>query len=71
MFIRNRTTLHLNNQKIESIINENLSYFCDMKDPRIERRKLHPLDNIIFITIAAVLCGAETWEDLEDFGYAK
>jgi len=42
-----------------------------MKDPRIDRKKLHPLDNIIFISIAAVLCGAETWEDLEDFGYAK
>jgi predicted transposase YbfD/YdcC len=42
-----------------------------MKDPRIERKKLHPLENIIFISIAAVLCGAETWEDLEDFGRAK
>jgi predicted transposase YbfD/YdcC len=42
-----------------------------MKDPRIVRGKLHPLENIIFISIAAVLCGAETWEDLEDFGYAK
>jgi predicted transposase YbfD/YdcC len=42
-----------------------------MKDPRIDRKKLHPLDNIIFISIAAVLCGAETWEDIEDFGYAK
>jgi predicted transposase YbfD/YdcC len=42
-----------------------------MKDPRIDRKKMHPLENIIFISIAAVLCGAETWEDLEDFGHAK
>jgi predicted transposase YbfD/YdcC len=42
-----------------------------MKDPRIDRRKLHPLENIIFIAIAAVLCGADTWEDLEDFGRTK
>jgi predicted transposase YbfD/YdcC len=42
-----------------------------MKDPRIERKKLHPLENIIFISIAAVVCGADTWEDLEDFGHAK
>jgi len=48
-----------------------LSYFCTMKDPRIDRKKLHPLENIIFISIASVLCGAETWEDIEDFGYAK
>lgn len=48
-----------------------LSYFCDMKDPRIDRKKLHPFENIIFISIAVVVCGAETWEDIEDFGQAK
>lgn len=48
-----------------------LSYFCTMKDPRIDRKKLHPLDNIVFISIAAVICGTETWEEIEDFGYAK
>jgi predicted transposase YbfD/YdcC len=42
-----------------------------MKDPRIDRKKLHPLENIIFISIAAVICNAETWEDIEDFGHAK
>jgi predicted transposase YbfD/YdcC len=42
-----------------------------MKDHRMDRRKLHPLDNLVFITIAAVLCGAETWEEIEDFGYVK
>jgi len=42
-----------------------------MKDPRIDRKKLHPLENIIFISIAAVLCGAETWEEIEDFGETK
>jgi len=28
-------------------------------DFRIDRRKLHPSENIIFITILAVICGAE------------
>jgi predicted transposase YbfD/YdcC len=42
-----------------------------MKDHRIDRGKMHPLDNIVFITIAAVLCGAETWEEIEDFGHVK
>ena len=32
-----------------------------MKDPRIDRKKTHSLENIIFISIAAVLCGSETW----------
>ena len=48
-----------------------LEYFCTMKDHRIDRSKMHPLENIIFITIAAVLCDAETWEEIEDFGYTK
>jgi hypothetical protein len=29
------------------------------------------LENIIFISLAAVICGAETWEEIEDFGYVK
>lgn len=48
-----------------------LSYFSTMEDPRIDRQKLHPLDNIIFISIAAIICGAETWEEIEDFGKVK
>jgi predicted transposase YbfD/YdcC len=48
-----------------------LSYFRTMKDPRIDRKKLHPLENIILISMAAVICGAETWEEIEDFGYVK
>ena len=48
-----------------------ISYFSDLADPRIERTKSHLLDDIIFIAIASVLCGAETWNDMEDFGKAK
>lgn len=48
-----------------------LKYFCTMKDHRIDRSKMHSLNNIIFITIAATLCGAETWEEIEDFGWVK
>ncbi len=48
-----------------------LSHFCEMKDPRINRKKSHPLENIILISIAAVICGAETWDEIEDFGYVK
>ena len=48
-----------------------ISYFGDLPDPRIERTKAHLLDDIIFIAISSVLCGAETWNDMEDFGKAK
>ena len=48
-----------------------LRFFAGIKDPRVERTKDHLLLDIIFITIAAVICGAETWNDIEAFGKAK
>jgi hypothetical protein len=39
-----------------------------IKDPRIERTKRHPLVSVLFIGICSVLCGAESWEQMEDFG---
>jgi hypothetical protein len=38
-------------------------YFKDVKDPRIERKKLYPLDEVIIITIVAFMSMAEGWED--------
>jgi hypothetical protein len=31
----------------------------------------HILEDIIFITIAAVICGAETWNEIEAYGESK
>lgn len=39
-----------------------------IKDPRIDRTKRHPLVSVLFIGICSVLCGAESWEQMEDFG---
>jgi hypothetical protein len=30
-----------------------------VQDPRVERTKLHPLENVVTIAIGAVICGAE------------
>lgn len=48
-----------------------LSYFSKMNDPRVERTKYHKLDDIVFIAIASVLSGAETWNDMEEYGVQK
>ena len=48
-----------------------LSYFASMHDPRVERTRDHLLEDIVFITIAAVICTAETWNEIEDLGNAK
>jgi len=42
-----------------------------MKDHRINRKKRHPLENIIAITISAIICNAETWEEVSFFGEDK
>lgn len=48
-----------------------VSHFEELEDPRIERTKLHALEDIIFLSICAVVAGAEGWEDIEEFGRAK
>lgn len=48
-----------------------LSYFSSLTDPRVERTRNHNLEDILFIAIASVICGAESWNDMEEFGKAK
>lgn len=48
-----------------------LQFFAGIKDPRVERTKDHLLIDIMYITIAAVICGAESWYDIEAFGKVK
>lgn len=48
-----------------------LIYFADMKDPRIERTKRHLMDDILFISIASVLSGVESWDEMEEYGKMK
>jgi len=40
-------------------------------DPRIERRKLHRLLEILAIAVCATICGAEGFSDFADFGRAR
>lgn len=48
-----------------------VSLFGEISDPRIDRKKLHQLGDILAISILAVICGAECWIDIEDFGVAR
>lgn len=45
--------------------------FSQIRDPRIERGKLHLLDDIFGLSLLAVICGAESWESIEVFGKSK
>lgn len=44
-----------------------VSYLNEVEDPRINRRKLHPLVSILVIYLCACICGREDWEELSDF----
>ena len=46
-------------------------YFATVEDPRIDRTKDHALLDIIIITLCAVICGAESWVAVEEFGTTK
>lgn len=48
-----------------------LAYFSGLTDPRVERTREHHLDDILFIAIASIICGAEGWNDMEEFGKSK
>jgi predicted transposase YbfD/YdcC len=45
--------------------------FEGITDPRIERHKLYSLNEVLFLTISAVISGCSGWEAIADFGKAK
>lgn len=48
-----------------------VEHFSSLKDPRIDRTKRHELMEILIIAICAVICGADTWVDIESYGKEK
>jgi predicted transposase YbfD/YdcC len=46
-------------------------HFSKVSDPRVDRTKEHKLIDLIAIAICAVICGAEGWTDIENFGNSK
>jgi len=48
-----------------------IKHFGKLEDPRIDRTKLHSLTDILTIAICAVICDADGWVDVENYGSAK
>jgi predicted transposase YbfD/YdcC len=48
-----------------------LEHFATVPDPRIARQRWHKLSDILVIAVCAVLCGAESYPAIEDFGYER
>jgi len=48
-----------------------IEHFKDLPDPRINRTKDHALIDVLVIAVCTLLCGGESFNDMEDFGCAK
>ena len=48
-----------------------VEHFAGLVDPRAERAQRHELLDIIVITICGVICGADNWVEIEEFGNAR
>jgi len=46
-------------------------HFADLQDPRVERTKRHKLLDIVVLAICGVICGADDWVSIQEFGEAK
>lgn len=46
-------------------------HFGRLPDPRRNQGKRHQLSDMILIAVCAVICAADDWHDVEDFGHAK
>ena len=51
--------------------NSVFTHFADLPDPRRPRGRLHVLGDLLTIALCAVVCGADGWAEVEQFGRAK
>lgn len=62
--MRKNTAQNTEPESLQSII-------AELPDPRVARTRYHRLDDILIISICAMLCGAESFEDMTLFGQMK
>ena len=48
-----------------------LEHFATIPDPRIERTREHPLPELLFIALCAVVSGADSFVEIEQWGLAR
>jgi len=46
-------------------------HFADIEDPRQASKVTYKLFDVLFLTLTAVMSGAEGWEEIEDFGHLR
>jgi predicted transposase YbfD/YdcC len=58
-------------QSTVSPLSKLIEVFSEVDDPRIERSKIYPLNEVLFLTISAVISDCNGWDEIEDFGTDK
>jgi predicted transposase YbfD/YdcC len=54
-----------------SLLERTYNHFENITDPRANRGENHSLIEMIFVTLCATICGADSWTDVERYGKAK
>ena len=58
--------------KSDALLETNfLDHFDVFEDPRMQRNQLYTVAEILLVTLLAVICGAEGWQDVENYGKSK
>lgn len=48
-----------------------MEHFAGLEDPRVARAQRHPLLSVVALALCGVICGAESWVEIEQFAQAK
>lgn len=48
-----------------------IEHFATMPDPRVERTRRYPLNEIILLIVAGTVSGCDGWKSIKDFGEGK
>ena len=54
--------------KMKNLETNFMDHFEVIEDPRLQRNQLYTVSEILLVTLLAVICGAEGWQDVENYG---
>ncbi len=57
--------------EIENLLGGLLDHLNEVPEPRQSGKIAYPLDEILFLTISAVISGCSEWDEIVDFGEDK
>jgi len=44
-----------------------LEHFKNIKDPKKKKKKQHYLQDILSLVVIGIICGADSWDAIEEF----